>query len=116
VAPAWLDPYTVRAPYLGVANDNVDDQMNAMSYRSATSRSCMVWHQVDGSPGIVAASLHRGVESSCTVAYLLRVFSRSAPYYCRPAMSLSCAHLMLVIHRVWLVLYAFNALLAPRAW
>jgi hypothetical protein len=29
---------------------------------------------------------------------------------------MSCTHLMLAIRHVWLVLYAFNALPAPRAW
>jgi hypothetical protein len=84
--------------------------MNAMSCRSAKSRPCVVWRRVDGSSSTVAASLHRGIESPCAVAYPLRVTSRSVPYCCCPAVSMSCTYLMLNIRRVWLVLYVFNAL------
>jgi hypothetical protein len=101
---------------LGVPNNDVDDRMNAMSCRFATSRSCTVWHRVDESLDTVAVSLHNGVESPCTVVCPLRVTSRSAPYCHRSAMSISCTYLMLVICRVWLVLYIFNVLPAPRAW
>jgi hypothetical protein len=56
--------------------------------------------RVDGSPGIVATSLHRGIRSHHTVACPLRVTSRSAPYCRRPAASISCTHLMRYLHRV----------------
>jgi hypothetical protein len=68
VATGQLDPYTIGAHYLAVADDAAIDGMNAMSYRSATSRQCAVWRQVDGSPGTVAALLHSENESPCTVA------------------------------------------------
>jgi hypothetical protein len=111
-----VGPYTIGAPLLGGVNDDVDDRMNAMSCHSATSCPCAVWHRVDGSPGNIAVSLHNGVESTCSVTYKLRVTSRSTSYYHRPGVSISCIHLMLAIRRIWLVLYAFNALPAPRAW
>jgi hypothetical protein len=85
-----------------------------MSCRYATSHPCMVWHWVDGSLGTVVVLLHRGVESPCTVAYPLRVTSRYVLYCCHPIVSMSYMHLMLVVRHVWLVLYAFNALPAPR--
>jgi hypothetical protein len=87
-----------------------------MSCRSGTSCPCGVWHRVDGSPGTVVALLHSGVESPYTVACPLHVTSRSASYCRCPSMSMFCMHLMLTIRRVWLVLYAFNALPASRAW
>jgi hypothetical protein len=68
-----------------------------MSCRSATSHPCVVWHRVDGSPDIVAASQHSVVESPCTVACLLHVTSRSMLYYHCPTVSMSCTHLMLAI-------------------
>jgi hypothetical protein len=115
VAPGWMDPYTVGAPLPRVANDDVDDRMNTMSCRFATSRLCAVWHRVDGSLSTAVASLHSGVESPYTVACPLRVTSRSALYYRRPTVSISCTHLMLAICHIWLVLYAFNVVPAPRA-
>jgi hypothetical protein len=86
-----------------------------MSYRSDTSHPCVVWHRVDRSPSTVAASLHSGVESPYTVACPLCVTNRSVPYCRCPVVSMSCTHLILAIRRVWLVLYAFNALPAPCA-
>jgi hypothetical protein len=71
--------------------------------------------RVDGSPGTVAALLRCG-RSPRTVACLLHLSHRSAPYCRRPAASMSCTYLMPVIHCVWPVTYAFNALHAPRAW
>jgi hypothetical protein len=97
-----LDPYTVGAHLLGVANDVVDDWMNAMSCCSTTLRSYAVWRRDDGSPNTVAALLHSVVKSPCTVAYPLCVTSRLAPYYHRPAVSISCTHLMLPIRHIWL--------------
>jgi hypothetical protein len=64
-----------------------------MSCHSATLHPCMVWHQVDGSFGTIAASLHRVLD-----------------------VSMSCTHLMLAMRCVWLVLYVFNALPAPCAY
>jgi hypothetical protein len=72
--------------------------------------------RVDGSPGTVAASLHRGIKSPCTVACPLRVSSRSTPYCHRPAVSMYCTYLILAIRCVWLGLYVFNVLPAPRDW
>jgi hypothetical protein len=72
--------------------------------------------RVDGSPGIVATLLHHGVKSPHTVACLLHVTSRSAPYCHCHVVSMSCIYLMLVIHCIWLVLYAYNVLPALRAW
>jgi hypothetical protein len=56
--------------------------------------------RVDGSPGTVATSLHRGVWSPHTVTFPLRVTSRYALYCHRPATSMSCAHLMRCLHHV----------------
>jgi hypothetical protein len=74
----------------------------------------IVW--VDGSSGTVAAWLRRGVRSPRTIACPLHMSSRSAPYYHRPAASMSCTHLIPTIHCVWPITYAFNALPTPRAW
>jgi hypothetical protein len=87
-----------------------------MSCRSTTSLPYKVWRRVDGSPGTIAALLHNGIESPCTVICPLRMTSRSLSYYHCPAMSMSCMHLMLAIHHVWFVLYVFNALPALRTW
>jgi hypothetical protein len=65
-----------------------------MSCRSVTSRPCVIWRRVDGSPGTVAASLHSGVKSRCTVAYPLCVTTRSVSYCRRLAVSMSYTHLM----------------------
>jgi hypothetical protein len=77
---------------------------------NAMSRPYVVWHRVDGSLGTVAASLHSGVESPCTVACPLHMTNRSTPYYHHPATSMCCTHLILAIRQVWLVLYTFNVL------
>jgi hypothetical protein len=73
-----------------------------MSCRSTTSRPCAIWHWVDGLPDTVAALLHSDNESPFTVARSLCVTSRPALYYCRLAVSMSCSHLMLPVHHVWL--------------
>jgi hypothetical protein len=71
-----------------------------MSCRSATSHPCVVWRRVDGSPDTVAASRHNSVKSRCTVAYPLRVTSRSVSYCRRLAVSMSYTHLMRCLLRV----------------
>jgi hypothetical protein len=76
--------------------------MNAMSCRSATSHPCTIWHRVDGSPVTVAALLHSTIEPPCSVVCPLCVTSRPTPYCPRLDVPMSCMHLMLPIHRVWL--------------
>jgi hypothetical protein len=71
---------------------------------------------VDGLSGIVAALLHRGIRSPRIVACPLCMFDRSASYCRRPVAYMSSTHLMSFIRYVWSVTYAFNVLLAPRAW
>jgi hypothetical protein len=66
--------------------------------------------RVDESPGTVAALMRRGVRSPHIVACPLRMPDRSAPYYCRPAASTSCSHLMSVICCVCPITYVFNAM------
>jgi hypothetical protein len=73
-----------------------------MSYCSATSRPCAVWHRVDGSPDTITALVHNAVKSPCTVACSLCVTSRHAQYYRRLGVSISSTHLMLPICRIWL--------------
>jgi hypothetical protein len=83
-----------------------------MSRRSATYRPYVVWHRVDGSPGIIAALLHCIIESPYTIAYPLCVISRLASYCRRLAESMSCMHLMLPICHVWLsCMYLMRCLL-----
>jgi hypothetical protein len=67
--------------------------------------------RVDGSSGTVVA-----VRSPHTVAYLLRLSTRSMMYCRHPAASMSFTHLMPDIRCVWPVTYTFNVLPAPRAW
>jgi hypothetical protein len=73
-----------------------------MSCRSTTSCPCAVWRQVDGSTGTVAALLHNVIESPYTIVCSLCVTSRLAPYCRRPAVSMSCTHLMQHICCIWL--------------
>jgi hypothetical protein len=80
----------------------VDDRMNTMSCRSATSRPCVVWRRVDGSPDTVTALLHSDSESPCTIVASFCVTSRHALHCCRLPVSMSCTHLMLLIRHVWL--------------
>jgi hypothetical protein len=71
--------------------------------------------RVDGSSGIVAALLRRGIRSPYTVACSLCMSSTSAPYCRRPVASMSCTYLMSNIRCVWPITYVINALFVPRA-
>jgi hypothetical protein len=102
VAPGWLDPYTVGAHSLGVANDVIDDGMNVMSCRYATSRPSTVCRRDDRSPSTIAALLHSIIKSPYTITCPLCVASRPALYYHHPVVSMSYTHLMLPIHHIWL--------------
>jgi hypothetical protein len=90
------------------------DKCHVTSPRNITPMRDIVW--VDGSPSIVAALLCCGIRSPHIVAYPLRMSGRSASYYHHHVASMSYTHLMTVIHYVWPVTYAFNALPAPRTW
>jgi hypothetical protein len=72
--------------------------------------------QVDGSPCTVETLLHHGVKSPRTVACPLRMSGRSVPFCHRPAVPMSCMHVMPTIRCVWPITYTFNALSASRAW
>jgi hypothetical protein len=87
-----------------------------MSCHSTMSRPYAIWRRIDESHDTIASLLHNNVESPCTVACPLCVINRPALYCRRPAVSISCTHLILFIHIVWLVLNTFNTMPTLRVW
>jgi hypothetical protein len=80
--------------------------------RRAYARYCAGWRVARHCSGFAAP----WCQVTSHYCFPLHVTSRSAPYYRRPAASISCTHLMPAIHCIWHATYAFNTLPAPRAW